>query len=594
VSRRALSAAAVGAALLLAALVAGCGPSGPLTYVWVDIEARPAVRGVTAVEITVRQGGESLTKTFGDGAAPFALPTSLTITPNSHLGDLTIEGVATDAAGARVAQGRTAVTVAAATQPRVTLRLEPDDFQVNTTVAGAQIVTDYGGRAGRQLATSATGDAVVVYENISDLGRFDGLGRLFTGDGAPRQNEVSRTHDDFILNQDGSESVFYVAVGAAASGAFLATWVDYSGVGTVNARAFDPSGTPAAEVILSAVDAVDPGAGHAAAFADGSWVVVWSQARSASDATAEVRARLLGPDGTPRQNGTTGNTLDFPVGAFTAHDTILPAVSVGYDDSFLVVWADVDASGGSLHAQRFSKTGVASSAEVVVAQLRLAPDGANVAATPDGYLVVYSDQGASAAERDVYVRYLGADGIAPQAGYRVNTTSDGSQLEPAVAVAPDGRAFVVWTDLEARAEDGDSGSIRGRALHPFGLPIGADQAINTTTTKAQFFPAVAAAADGAFFVAWQDESGAGPDVDESGVRGRLVYPDYGPADGALGARCGGDAPACQSELTCTPAGGGSYCHAACTPAEVGSPCPYGGTCTAALVTGTPTPVCFFR
>jgi hypothetical protein len=161
-------------------------------------------------------------------------------------------------------------------------------------------------------------------------------------------------------------------------------------------------------------------------------------------------------------------------------------------------------------------------------------------------------------------------------------------------VAADGRTLVVWTDTQTRPDDTDSGSIRGRALHSFGLPIGADFAVNTTTTKAQYYPAVAAAAHGAFMVTWQDESTVGPDTDQSGIRGRFVYPDYEPADSGVGAACSGPAQ-CQPELLCTARPGlGSFCHVACTDALVGQPCPFGGLCTAASAAGTTGPVCLFR
>jgi hypothetical protein len=595
-SLRALTLAAVLAPLGLP-LLSGCGSTGPATYVWVDVVAQPAVRGVTKLEVTVGQGGESITKTFGDGAAPFPLPTNFTVTPNQHLGDLTVDAVAYGADGGRLAVGAVGVTIAAGGEPHVTLTLIPLDFQVNTTIAGAQIIVDYGGQSGRQVAAAADGSLVTVFENISSLGRYDGLARLFDGDGAPRQNTVSKDKNDFVVNQGGAESVYFVTVAAAPAGGFLAAWADFSfDPGNLNVRAFDAAGAPSAEVAVQSASALQLGAVHAAAFGDGSYVVVWSQARSATDLTDEIRARLLDATGQPRRNSTTGNNLDFAVGAVTTHDMERPAVAVGPDQSFVVAWIDLDpASGGAVRAQRFSNGGQAQGAELMVATVRMsAPEGPNLAATPDGYLVVYTDEGTAANDTDVFVRYLGQDGLPTQPGYRVNTSTDGFQYAPAVAVTTDGRALVVWADGQARPEDNDSGSIRGRPLHPFGLPIGDDFAVNTTTPRAQLYPSVAAAAHGAFLVTWEDASGVGPDVDLSGVRGRMMYPDYAPTGGGVGAACGGGVT-CGAELQCLARAGGSFCHIGCADASVGQPCPtYGGVCTAAAVAGTPGPVCVFR
>jgi hypothetical protein len=577
----------------------GCGSSGPATYVWVDVEAEPSVKGVTKLEVTVRQGGESITKTFGDGVAPFTLPTSFTVTPNSHLGTLSVDGVASGADATRLASGTVAVTIAAGGEPHAVLALRPLDFQVNTTVAGAQIVTDPGGQSGRQAAAAADGSLVVVYENISTLNRFDGLGRLFDGDGAPRQNAVSKDKNDFVINQLGSESVYFITVAAAPAGGFLAAWGDFSEAadpGLINVRAFDPTGAASTEVSVSVAGTLELGAIHAAAFSDGAYVVVWSQARSAADLSHEIRARLLDSTGHPRRNSTTGNDLDFGVGAFTTDQMELPAVAVHSDQTFMVTWLAVDpTAGGEVHAQRFSAEGGVRGSEIVVAAITLAyPEGPNVAATPDGYLVAYTDQGSSPTDTDVLVRFVSKDGLLPQPGYRVNTSTEGAQLEPALAVAADGSTLVVWAEAQSRPEDNDTGSIRGRALHPFGLPIGTDFGVNTTTLNWQHHPSVAAAAHGAFLVTWQDESASGPDVDQSGIRGRMIYPDYAPTGGLVGSACSASAP-CGAELQCATRGSGSFCHIGCGASSVGQPCAtYGGLCTAAAAAGTPGPVCLFR
>jgi hypothetical protein len=578
-------------------LLHGCSGSGPPTYVWLDVDAKPAVRGVTKLEITVSQGGERLSRTFGDGLAPLALPTDLTITPNSHVGTLTVEGVALGTSDVRVASGTVSASITVGGESHATLMLLPLDFQVNTTIASAQIITDEGGRSGRQTSASDDGSLVVVYEDISTLGRYDGLGRLFDGDAAPRQNAISQTKDDFVLNQLGTESVWYISVTAAPAGGFLTAWAEYSTDATFfNARAFDSIGTPLPEVTLSATGALDVGGGHVAAFRDGSYVAVWSQSRSATDGTHEIRARLLDATGQPRRNSITGNSLDYSVGTVTTHNMELPAAAVGPDQSFVVAWLDLDPSGGgAVHCQRLSHDGLAQGAEVVVATTRLdPPEAPNLAAVADGYLVVYTDGATSPADTDVMVRYLNQEGLPTQPAYRVNTSTDGVQSEPAIAVAGDGRTLIVWTDSQSRPEDTDWGSIRGRALQPFGLPIGTDFAINTSTSRGQYFPSVAAAAHGAFLVTWQDESTVGPDVDETGIRGRMIYPDYAPTDGGLGATCGASTP-CAADLRCVARGTGSFCHLACSDASVGQPCAaYGGVCIAAATEGTSGAACLFR
>jgi len=581
-------------ALTLGPLALACGPTEKATYVWVDVASRPAIHDVTRLEVTVRHEGESISKTFGDGITPLALPASLTVTPHDHIGTLAIEGVAFCAGNIQCARGSVTAWVAAKTQPRVTLQLEPDDFQVNTTIADAQILVDAGGRSGRQVAAASDGRFVTVFENITTLGRYDALGRLFGADAVPRENAVSHTTGDFILNQGGSESVFFVTVASARDGTFLAAWADLAtGAGTFNARAFDAAGTPSAEVILSANGAPPSGPGHVAAFPAGGYVAVWQQARSSTDKRGEVRIRLLDAQGRPRTNAATGTTADFLAAPPGSDSMEKPAVAVGPDQAFLVVWIEVPASGNAtIKGRLFAPQGEARGDVFMVATVTSTfADAPNVAGTLDGYLIVWSDTGAEPDETDILLRHVATDGTMAQPAYRVNANTRGYQVEPAIAVDADGHTLVVWTDSENFPEDPVAPSIRARALHSFGLPIGTDVGINTTALGQQWSPSVAALGQGSFVVIWEDLSQAGPDVDSSGIRGRVVYPNFAPNDGGLGSLCL-HAEDCAPELTCVPRGTTSYCHVPCTDAEIGQPCPFGGMCTATSAASAP--ACLFR
>ncbi|HEY3352807.1 MAG TPA: hypothetical protein VGQ83_06135 [Polyangia bacterium] len=586
--------ACLGFAALWAAL-AGCGSPAPATYVWVDVQARPAVRGVATLEVTVSDGGDRVTRTFGAGA--LALPSAFTVTPNAH-GTLTVAGTAKDAAGLVVAAATATVEVVAGGRADTTVLLEPTDFQVNTTVAGSQIVTDYdGGRAGRQLAAAADGSFAMIFENIGDLGRFDAMGRLFDPDGAPRQNATSLSADDFILNAGGTESVYFVAAAAAPAGGFLAIWVD-AALSTVNARRFDETGEGGTELSVAsltvpAAGVPSAGAGAAAALRDGGFVVVFTQQRSATDSTLELHARLLDATGAPRPNHT-GSALAFPLGAATTHSRERPAVAAGADGAFLVAWLDANpaTADAAIVVQRFDQAGQAQGAEIIIQPLGtgLYSEAPNLAATPDGYFVVFADDPTAAGDTDIFVRFVATSGVAGVPAYRVTTSTTGDQTDPAVAAAPDGRALVVWTDGQSRPEDTEPASIRGRLLQPLGLPLGADFAVNTTTTRNQILPSVAAAGHDAFVVAWEDYSAVGPDTDGSGIRARFLYPDFAPTDGRLGAGC--DPVACQRGLVCLARAAGAFCHQGCTSAQVGSACASGGMC--ADVSGAAGPACLFR
>src|SRR5262249_3524592 len=136
--------------------------------------------------------------------------------------------------------------------------------------------------------------------------------------------------------------------------------------------------------------------------------------------------------------------------------------------------------------------------------------------------------------------------------------------------------FAVWTDCSNRGTDMDGCGIRGRALRPFGLPVGDDFQVNTTTQGKQDNASVVALAGSTFFTAWTDSGNPPPDTDGS-VRGRFITITLDRTDGVVGAVCNADHP-CGNNLVCTPHAADNFCHVACT--QLGQSCDTGGVCLA--------------
>jgi len=97
----------------------------------------------------------------------------------------------------------------------------------------------------------------------------------------------------------------------------------------------------------------------------------------------------------------------------------------------------------------------------------------------------------------------------PQGGeFRVNTYTTGAQGSPAVAADGAGNFLVVWSGQGA----GDNAGIFGQRYNSAGTPLGTEFRVNTYTSGAQDFPAVAADTTGSFVVVWEgpgDGSGLG-------------------------------------------------------------------------------------
>jgi hypothetical protein len=82
--------------------------------------------------------------------------------------------------------------------------------------------------------------------------------------------------------------------------------------------------------------------------------------------------------------------------------------------------------------------------------------------------------------------------------FRVNTTTAGRQLAPAIATGPDGRSVVVWVDQPTPSRP----TIRFQRYDAAGAPIGSEQAVISALNPFLQSPAVAISPSGDFVVTW--------------------------------------------------------------------------------------------
>ncbi|MFH1131696.1 MAG: hypothetical protein V1754_10195, partial [Pseudomonadota bacterium] len=94
-------------------------------------------------------------------------------------------------------------------------------------------------------------------------------------------------------------------------------------------------------------------------------------------------------------------------------------------------------------------------------------------------------------------------------------------------------------------------------------------------------PSVVGRGNDAFVVAFRDDSKAGPDIRGSGIRARIIYPDFQPTDGQIGATCNSSYK-CDTTLSCVSTeNDGSRCLPNCSQQ---SDCIQGGECKEGVCT----------
>ena len=130
--------------------------------------------------------------------------------------------------------------------------------------------------------------------------------------------------------------------------------------------------------------------------------------------------------------------------------------------------------------------------------------GADVAVSSGGhFVVVWSGEVAGDDGAGIAGRVFRSSGVPLGNEFHVNTATVDYQVNPAVAVAPNGRFVVVW---ESYYGDGDQYGVKGQLFAPDGSAIGGEFQVNTYTTGYQYNADVAFNVDGTFVVVWQSDS----------------------------------------------------------------------------------------
>ena len=99
----------------------------------------------------------------------------------------------------------------------------------------------------------------------------------------------------------------------------------------------------------------------------------------------------------------------------------------------------------------------------------------------------------------IYIQRYNTGGSAVGVVARINTTTTGDQLTPAVTALIDGGYVVAW---QSNGQDGSAGGIFAQRFDANGVAIGPESRINAVTVGNQSLPAITALLDGGYVVSW--------------------------------------------------------------------------------------------
>lgn len=390
-------------------------------------------------------------------------------------------------------------------------------------------VNDYGiGEQGApDISVGSLGNFVITWQSEDQDGDGDGVyAKIYNAAAVPLGTE-------FRVNTTTRRDQTNPAVAVDASSSFVVVWTsDQSGIGgtgssrqDVYGQRFSSIGSPlGAEFRINRSilqDQYDP---DVATDASGNFVVVYTSEEQ-DDNTNGRDSSGTGIFG--QRFDRTGALVgpEFRINTQTQNDQTAPVVAMNARGEFVVVWVSEgqDGSGEAIFGQRYSDTGLAVGAEFQVGTAtedsQINP---SIALDNSGrFVVTWQSEGQDDNQANdddgygIYAQQYSASGN-PHDQFLVNSTTDGDQVNPSVAVGANGNFSIVWASDD---QDGDGYGIFGQRFRGNGKRQGREFQVNRQTDKNQTRPVVGATAAADFLVAWQSEIG---DSDQQDIFARVT------------------------------------------------------------------------
>ncbi|MEM9325817.1 MAG: hypothetical protein AAGA85_09180, partial [Bacteroidota bacterium] len=181
----------------------------------------------------------------------------------------------------------------------------------------------------------------------------------------------------------------------------------------------------------------------------------------------------------------------------TAGQQRFPAIAMSPDGAFAISWE----SAGEIVARRFSPAGLPPGAEF---QVNTATDGLqsypDVASDAQGnFCVTWQGINMNSGNSDVFGQLYAADGSANGGQFLINSTQNENQIEPSLAMAPDGSFAVAWSSF---LQDGNGYGIYLQRFDAAGAAQGVASKVSETSASDQLHPDMEATVSGTYIISW--------------------------------------------------------------------------------------------
>lgn len=399
------------------------------------------------------------------------------------------------------------------------------EFLVNTTVTGVQ--TD------ASLTALSGGGFVVTWTDNSASGA-DASGaairaQLYDASGAKVGGEA-------LINATTANAQTQSTVTALSNGGFVVSWTDASLVGGdadglgIKARIFDATGAAAGgEFLVNTNTRLNQSNPTITSLASGGFVVSWTDSSGVGDTKGTgVKAQIYSAAGA-KVGG------EFLVNTTILNSQNYSALAGLAGGGFVATWQDSSGQGGdptapSVKAQLFSATGAKVGGEFLVNTTVAASQDQPVitALSSGGFVIAWRDTSLQGDTSGAGIKAQVYDATGTRVGseFQVNSTTLNAQDQPTIAALPNGGFAVTWRDNSLLSSDPSGFGIRSQVFDGAGNKLGGEWGVNSATAGTQELPTVTTLASGALVMAWTDYSGAGGDTD-GGIKAQIYAPTQG-------------------------------------------------------------------
>jgi len=382
------------------------------------------------------------------------------------------------------------------------------EFQVNTHTTNKQ--------ENPAIAMDGAGNFIVVWNSYLQDGSSNGIfGQRFDPNCSPLGGEF-QVNTTCVGNQKEP------SVAMDTAGNFVVVW---QGPGTIEedkedifARRFEPNNLPVGSEFQVNTNTNDKQLCPRVAMNNGDrFVIVWESVNVRKEGQKEICSQLY--DSNCLRIGTEFVVNDGP------SDGRYPDAAMDAEGNFAVVWMQ-DKSSNSIMGRLYNADGSARTEPFDVSTIRFSSvTQPSISMNKQGrFVVVWDGDPELAGLDDIHARMFDPNGTAIGEQFVVNTTIEGPQQNPKVAVNNRQQFIVVW---DSKIDpDINEREIFAQRFDSSGRTIGDEFQVNTYIEDDQKRPSVAMSQGWKFVTAWQSYGQDGSDYGVFGWTGQMV----GPAD----------------------------------------------------------------